>query len=134
MTDVAHFRFSDRFTDLSTEQMQDALDIINVQFSGVYTLWRFLPPVEAQAKRELCIDYLLAWKLMQMYPDNESSGTAGTGALPLSSKKVGPIFIKYRDTVRQSGSGMLDQLTTNMYGIEALSMLQSAPEMYEVFA
>lgn len=134
MTDVAHFRFRDRFTDLSIEQMQDALDIINVQFSGVYTLWRFLPPVEAQAKRELCIDYLLAWKLMQLYPDAESNGTAGTGALPLSSKKVGPIFIKYRDLVRQSGSGLLDQLTTNMYGVEALSMLQSAPEMYEVFA
>ena len=134
MTDAAHFRFADRFTDLSIAQIQDALDIINVQFSGVYTLWRFLPPAEAQAKRELCIDYLLAWKLMQMYPDNESAGSAGTGAMPLSSKKVGPIFIKYRDVVRQSGSGLLDQLTTNMYGIEALSMLQSAPEMYEVFA
>lgn len=134
MPEPFNFMFRDRFTGLSTEQISNALDIVNTQFSGVYTLWSILPPDKADAKRELCINYLLAWKLMQLYPDAETSGTSGTGAIPLSSKKVGPIFIKYRDLVRQSGSGILDLLTTNAYGIEALSMIQSAPECFEVFA
>lgn len=134
MQETFNFIFSDRFTGLSTEQIYNALKIVNTQFSGVYTLWRILPPDEADAKRELCINYLLAWKLMQLYPYASTSGTSGTGAIPLTSKKAGPIFIKYKDLVRQGGSGILDLLTTNAYGIEALSMIQSAPECFEVFA
>ena len=55
-----------------------------------------------------------------------------SGGLPLSSKKAGPIFIKYKNLVRQEDS-ILSMLTTNQYGVEALTMIQSAPEMYMVF-
>lgn len=127
------FKFKDKFIDLTDIQLSQAVSIINAQFSGVYSLWSFLSPDEARAKRELCINYLLAWKLMDMYPDSAIEAS-GMGSMPLSSKKAGPIFIKYRDTVRQSGSGLLESLTTNSYGIQALAMIQSAPEMYMVFA
>ena len=126
------FRFRDRFIDLTDLQLGQALQAVNAQFSGVYSLWMFLPPEEGNAKRELCINYLLAWKLAVMYP--EQSIATGTGGLPLSSKKTGPIFIKYKETVRQAGSGVLDMLTVNQYGMEALMMMQSAPENYMVFA
>lgn len=132
MLELNDFMFRDDFVDLTDLQFQRALQIINAEFSGVYTLWSFLPPNESRAKRELCINYLVAWKLMQMYPESALSAS-GTGSMPLSSKKAGPIFIKYKELVRQEES-ILSMLTTNQYGIEALTMIQSAPEQYMVFA
>lgn len=129
--DIADFQFRDRFIDLSDAQFAQALQIVNAQFSGVYSLWSILPPEDARAKRELCINYLIAWKLAQMYPES-ATGVSGTGGMPLGSKKAGPIFIKYRDMVNQEGS-VLSLLTTNSYGMEALAMIQSAPEMYQVY-
>lgn len=130
---IDDFKFRDKFIDLTDAQLSNALQIINAQFSGVYTLWGFLSPGDAQAKRELCINYLIAWQLAILYPE-QALDVSGTGSMPLSSKKVGPIFIKYKDMVRQSGSGLLDMLTCNQWGLQALTLIQSAPEMYMVFA
>lgn len=130
--ELANFQFKDRFVGLSDADFMNALQIVNAQFSGVYTLWSILPPDDAHAKRELCINYLVAWKLVQLYPD-KAIGVAGTGGMPIGSKKAGPIFIKYKNMVRQEDS-TLAMLTTNQYGIEALTMIQSAPETYMVFA
>ena len=126
------FTFKDKFVDLTDLQFSQALQMVNAEFSGVYTLWSILPPTERRAKRELCINYLVAWKLASMYPEN-AVDISGTGGVPLISKKAGPIFIKYKSLVRQEDS-ILSMLTTNQYGIEALTMIQSAPEMYQVFA
>lgn len=126
------FMFRDKFVDLSDAQLMVALQAVNAQFSGVYSLWSFLPPDDARAKRELCINYLWAWKLVQLYPE-KAIGVAGTGGMPIGSKKAGPIFIKYKNLVRQEES-TLSMLTTNQYGIEALTMIQNAPENYTVFA
>lgn len=130
--ELGDFQFKDKFIDLTDSQFVQALQMINAQFSGVYSLWSILPPDDARAKRELCINYLLAWKLATLYPE-QAVGVAGTGGMPLSSKKAGPIFIKYKDMTRQ-GESVLSMLTTNQYGVEALTLLQSAPEMYMVFA
>lgn len=129
---VGDFRFANRFVGLTEDELAQALQAVNAQFSGVYRLWAFLPPGERKAKRELCINYLLGWQLAYSYPD-KAVGVQGVGAIPLSSKKIGPIMLKYRDTVRQSGSGTLDMLTTNEFGLQALTMLQTAPEMYMLF-
>ena len=50
---IDDFKFRDKFIDLTDAQLSNALQIINAQFSGVYTLWGFLSPGDAQAKREL---------------------------------------------------------------------------------
>lgn len=131
MLELGDFKFREDFEGITEPQFAQALSIVNAQFSGVYSLWSFLPPEEANAKRELCINYLLAWKLAQMYPD-QAINVVGTGGMPLGSKKVGPIFIKYKSMVRQEES-MLSMLTTNQYGIEALTMIQNAPENYMFF-
>lgn len=129
---LGDFRFKDRFIGIDDSDLCQALQMVNAQFSGVYRLWAFLPPGERKAKRELCINYLLAWQLAYTYPD-KATGLQGVGAMPLASKKVGPIFLKYRDMVRQSGSGMLDMLTTNEYGMQALTMIQTAPENFLLY-
>lgn len=125
------FIFRDKFLDLTDLQFAQALQMINAEFSGVYKLWSILPPDEARAKRELCINYLIAWKLTQMYPDS-AIDVVSTGGMPLASKKAGPIFIRYKETLRQDDS-VLSMLSTNQYGIEALTLIQSAPEMFMVY-
>ena len=130
--ELGNFMFRDKFVDLTDAQFMSALQAINAQFSGVYSLWSFLPPDDARAKRELCINYLIAWKLAMLYPES-AVGVAGTGGMPIGSKKAGPIFIKYKNMVRQEES-TLSMLTTNQYGVEALTMIQNAPENYMVFA
>ena len=130
--ELGDFIFKDKFLNLTDSQFMQALQMVNAQFSGVYSLWSFLPPDDARAKRELCINNLIAWQLVQLYPD-QALGVSGTGALPIGSKKAGPIFIKYKSMVRQEDS-TLAMLTTNQYGITALTMIQSAPENYMVYA
>ena len=129
---VGDFKFADRFTNLTDSLLSQAIQIVNAQFSGVYGLWHFLPPLERQAKRELCINYLIAWWLTNSYPDL-AIDVGNSGAIPLKSKHIQKVTLSYRDMVRQSGSGILDMLTTNEFGIQALSMIQSAPEMYMVY-
>ena len=123
------FMFTEKFLDLTEAQLGKALQIVNAQFSGVYTLWAFLPPAERDAKRRLCINYLLAWQLATLYPD-QAIVSSGTGGMPLKSKKIDGISLQYRKMVRASGSGVLDMLTINEWGLEALVMIQSAPENY----
>ena len=130
--DLGNFMFRDKFIGLSDTEFMQALQMINAQFSGVYSLWSILPPEDAHAKRELCINYLIAWKLVQLYPE-KAVGVAGTGGMPIGSKKAGPIFIKYKNMVRQEDS-VLATLTTNQFGIEALTMIQSAPDQFMMYA
>jgi hypothetical protein len=126
---LADFMFSDHFTDLTDAQLGKALQIVNAQFSGVYTLWAFLPPEERDAKRKLCMNYLVAWQLAMLYPE-QAILSGGAGAMPLKSKKIDYVSLQYRDVVRAAGSGVLEMLTTNEWGMEALVMIQSAPDNY----
>lgn len=127
--ELADFMFSEKFVDLTDVQLGHALQIVNAQFSGVYTLWALLPPPERDAKRKLCINYLLAWQLATLYPD-QAILSAGTGGMPLKSKKIDGISLTFRDMVKSAGSGVLDMLTTNEWGLQALMMIQSAPDNY----
>ena len=54
------FKFAHKFINLTLAQFENAWSIVEVQFSGVNKLWGFLPPLEAEAKRELCFNYLIA--------------------------------------------------------------------------
>lgn len=132
--ELGDFKFRDKFDESITDiEFENALQMVNAQFSGVYSLWAAMSPAERLAKRELCINYLIGWQLMMMYP-NSVDEMGSVGGMPLDSKRIGPIALKYRDLVRQSGSGVLDMLTTNTFGLLALQMLQAAPENYLLYA
>lgn len=129
---VGDFKFSDRFEDLDDTTLTHAIQVVNAQFSGIYSLWSFLPRTERKAKRELCINYLIAWWIANSYPD-KAVGVSSAGAMALKSKRIDTVQLVYRDSVRQAGSGVLDSLTTNEFGLQALAMIQTAPEMYLVY-
>lgn len=123
-----NFRLRNRFPMLTDEQLTNAIQLVNTQFYGVYEMWGSMPKDIQQSKRELCISYLVGWQLVTMYP-NSCPNVSGMGAMPIKSKRAGPVAISYQDTVRQSNS-ILSMLTTNEFGIQALLMIQSAPETY----
>lgn len=125
------FRFRDNFVDITDEQITMAIQVVNAEFSGVYSLWGILPQPERDAKRELCINYLVAWSLANTYPEN-TVNVGSMGTMPLTMKIADRVHIHYKDTVRQ-GSGVLDMLTNNAFGMHALMMIQGAPENYMVF-
>ena len=129
MLKLDEFRFRNRFTeDITDAIFTQAIQAVNAQFFGVYSLWSLLPPAERDAKRELCISYLIAWELANSYPES-TIGISGSGGMPVRSKRAGPVSISYRDVVRQGGT-VLDMLTTNEFGLHALTMLQTAPENF----
>lgn len=128
---LADFILKDRFIGLTTEKLGKALQIVNAQFPGVFELWASLPPPVRDAKRKLCMNYLVGWQMAIDDPDSVIN-LQGSGGMPIKSKKAGPVSIAYRDVVRQ-GSGVLDMLTTNEFGMQALMMIQSAPENYVLY-
>lgn len=123
------FMFRDSFEGLSDVQVAQASGVVSARFAGVSQMWASLPPPQRDANRKLCTNYLVAWYLVDHYPRLVKSGVHGTGGIPLQSKSLGGMKLKYRDTVRQ-GSGVLEALTTNTFGQDALMMIQSAPENY----
>ena len=125
-----NFHFRANFLDLTDSQVLAPLQTITAALSRVYTLWSILSPAERDAKRELCVNYLVGWKLANMYPER-TVGVGSTGTMPLTMKIVDRVHIHYRDTIRQ-GTGVLDMLTNNVFGMHALTMIQGAPENYMV--
>lgn len=129
------FLYADRFQDITEPDIEMAVAYINTMFSGVQYLWGseycILSPEEREAKRLLCYNNLVAWRLMQMYPGKVTEGSGSMGPMPLESKSISLVNIKYKNIIRQGGSMAL--LTTNAYGIDALEMIQSAPENFVLY-
>jgi hypothetical protein len=121
------FMFGDNFEELESGEIERAGEAVRVLFYGVSTLWSMLPRAIAERKRELCYQYLTAWQLAMWYPERVL-GVANNGGLPLQSKSVKNIALTFKDMTRQAGS--LEELQTNSFGVQALSMIQSAPENF----
>ena len=131
------FTFGNRFRDISDPELQEAVAYVNAMFPGVSSLWGaeycVLADIERNAKRLTCYNYLLAWYLMQNYPSKVIGGISGgsTGPIPLESKSIADVSVKFRNMVRQGSQMAL--LTTNSFGIQALEMIQTAPENFVLF-
>lgn len=122
------FMFAHKFTPTLTDEIVgEACNEIESRFSGILTLWKVLPPKAREAKRRLCLNYLVAWQIMNMHPDL-APGIAGTGAMPLKYKMIGDVHLGYNMPLRDGS--LLKNLTTNVFGLQALEMIQTAPENY----
>lgn len=121
------FIFDCNFQGVEPSDIERASDAARTVFYGVSTLWGVLPRDVAEQKRELCYQYLTAWQLAMWYP-TKVSGVANNGGLPLQSKSIKDIALVFKDMARQGGS--LEELQTNPFGVQALSMIQSAPENF----
>jgi hypothetical protein len=121
------FMFRENFPRLSAEALTAARAAVETLFYGVMTLWGTMPRDVAERKRALCYQYLTAWQLALWHPE-EVVGVANNGGMPLQSKSIKNISLTFKSIARQDGA--LDELQANPFGIQALTMLQSAPENF----
>ena len=121
------FMFVNKFKGLTDEMISEAALEIESRFGGVVTMWKVLPPKQREAKQRLCFNYLIAWYLMNMHPEC-APGLSGTGGMPLTNKSIGDVHVGYNMPLRKNS--VLQNLTTNTFGLQALEMIQTAPESY----
>lgn len=124
------FLYADNFPTLSDAQINVAYTEIAVMFSGVNQLWGVIAEPLRTEKRKLCMNLLTAWYLLDTRPA-DAVGVVGNGGMALSSKSVGGTSVSISDMESQEG---LKQLNSNMFGQKALTMIQSAPERYGIYA
>jgi len=122
------FMFANKFFDISDDVLQQTITMVELNYAGIKSLWGILPLQLAEEKRRLCYNYLVAWQLMTLYPLNVVGGTTGVGGMPLVSKSIHDVHLTFKETTAQDS--VLSELTTNVFGIQALAMIQTAPECY----
>ena len=118
--------FSSKVTD---ENIEEAIQVINVSWRGISTLWSTLAGVDRDNKINLCYNYLVAWWLADAFP-SYVTGIFTTGGVPLKEKKIGSVDLRFKDSTAQSG---LAQLETNYFGLRAEALIKSAPETYKLY-
>lgn len=124
------FFYAANFPTLTDEEINKAFEIVSAMFSGVSQLWGVLSQAQATAKRNLCMNLLTAWYLLDFNPKS-ASGVIGNGGMALGSKSVGGTSLSFQDMDAQEG---LKQLNSNVFGQKALVMIQSAPERFGIYA
>ena len=135
-------QFGANYPDLlatSTNDMLDrCIDDVYYMYAGVETLWSRQKPDIYFNKTRLCMLFLLAWYIADVYP-TYAIGVAGTGGMALKSKSVGGVKVvfgnpggdgigantKYRDTL----AGLL----TNKFGKLAYDMINQAVAKLSIF-
>lgn len=124
------FLYVGNFPDLTDQEINSANEIVLAMFSGVAGLWGVLDEPTRTAKRNLCYNLLTAWYLTDMNPTSVT-GVIGNGGMAVSSKSIGGTSLTFQDMDTQEG---LKQLNSNAFGQKALTMLQTAPERFGVYA
>ena len=126
--DLGDFTFGYNFSGLSNEQITVAIDECEVAWSGVNTMWSKLSSELRDKKRLLCMNYIVAWYLADMYP-KAVRDIAAMGGIPLNSKSIGGaanVSLSFKE--RKTPPGM-EQFTSNTFGLKALDMIMNSPDM-----
>lgn len=123
------FLFGRNFSsNITSTDIQNAYLEVSTKYYGVNTLWEKLPDPIKTDKRNLCMNYLTAWYLCSVYP-SEVKGV-DSDSRPLSSKSIGGVSVSFLSLV---GQDALTELTTNTFGLQAKSMIESAPERMGIY-
>ena len=124
------FKFASNFPTLTDTDINNAYEIVSVMFSGVLQCWRALPEPLRTQKRTLCLNYLIAWNLLDTNPQS-AVGVMGNGGMALTSKSIGGTSLSFADMDAQEG---IKQLNSNVFGQKALMLIQSIPERFGIYA
>lgn len=124
------FKFADNFPTLTDAQITAAYDIVAVMFAGILQCWAKLEEPLRTQKRQLCMQLILAWYLLDANPGS-AVGVLGNGGMALSSKSIGGTSLSFSDMDAQEG---IKQLNSNVFGQKALAMIQGAPERFSIYA
>lgn len=123
------FTYSDKFTGITPAQITSAISVVETMFYGALQCWAILPDPPRTNMRLLLENLLVAWYLADIYP-SQVRGIIANGGLPLSGKSIGGTSVTFENIEAQPG---ITQLKTNTFGLQALSMLNGAPERFQIY-
>jgi hypothetical protein len=123
------FTYSSNFSNLTNQEITDAIGVVETMFYGALQCWAILPDPQRTKARLLFENLCVAWYLSDLNP-SRVRGIVANGGLPLSSKSIGGTSVAFEHIDTQSG---LEQLKTNTFGIKAYSFFQSAPERFTIY-
>ena len=124
------FAYRDRFVSLPPNAVETTITEVYAEWSGTQEFWADLPVTIQSAKRDQVINYLVAWKLADIFPAR-IDGVASNGGMPLAMKDIGGTVIKMLPMKMQEG---MYQLFTNTFGLRAYQMIISAPERFHIIS
>ncbi len=124
------FKYANNFPTLTDEQINSAFEIVSVMFSGVLSCWKCLAEPLRTRKRELCLNLLIAWYLLDLDPSS-AEGVMGNGGMAVNSKSIGGTSLSFDGMDAQEG---IKQLNSNVFGQKALMLIQSIPERFSIYA
>ena len=128
---AANFIFQINFPSLDAVSIQNAINWIEVQYLGCWSLWSYLTPTQATMKKTFLEWNLVAWYLADHYP-SYVTGVIADGA-PLTEKTIGAgkgVSIKNRVIPAQDA---LIAWTSNVFGRTALAMLQGNTDRMTIY-
>lgn len=123
------FTYSSNFPTLTPSQITAAIGVVETMYSGILECWADLSDPLRTNKRLLVENLLIGWYLANMYP-SAVRGIVANGGLPLSSKSIGGTSVSFQTIATQRG---LEALLSNTFGLQALQMILSAPEMMSIY-
>ena len=127
---IEEFTFRARFR---SDVVDD--EVLEQTIKDVETAWRgcltsFWEKTDNKEERRIQLENLLvAWQLADLYPTS-AVGIVSNAGMTLERKAIGGVDL-YFDKLKVQES--LQVLCTNPYGIRALQLLTSSPEMYRVY-
>lgn len=122
------FSFSRNFSGLTQLDFDQAYLEVSTKYAGIATMWNRLAEPIRTNKRTLCYNYLVAWYLCNMFPSKVIG--IDFDSRPLTSKMIGGVSVSYAQTQSQSG---LQELTTNIFGLSAKQMIETSPEVMNIY-
>ena len=128
MSYATTFAYRSNFPDITDTQIELAYTIVSTQWSGVATMWS--GENNAEAKRIICYDLLVAWWLANKNP-GKVEGAIANGAMPLSSKSINGVSLSYLGF--ENVQDALKPLLSNQFGIDALTMILASPERFNIY-
>lgn len=125
------FMFARNFPDLpdGSNDIVEAINAIQAQFSGALNnFWGDLDSDTQLAKRNLLLNYLVAWYLADQFTTS-ATGVVTNGGMPITRKVIGGVDVTFMQYKIQDDMKIF---TTNTFGIRALQMILTAPERFGI--
>jgi hypothetical protein len=109
--------------------IMEAVDTVYSIFYGVSEGWDMHKKEVWFERTRRCYLLLTAWYIADRYP-GFAVGASVMGGLPLKRKRVGPVDLTFADGAFDSASQMRTALRSNVWGSQALIMIESMPRRF----
>jgi hypothetical protein len=115
------------FADGGVSEITEAMTAVSAQWYGVLnSFWSSQGATQQTNTRNLVYNLLIAWYLADMFP-MALANVGANGGMPVVKKSIGGVDITFTQYKIQEE---MKVLTTNTFGLRALSMILTAPERF----